>query len=282
MRCAWEAYLSILPQWMRKSVDEQAKDDLQEIHLRINYPPELCTAGRTILLNQPVTGGDIRFCINVASQYSPWAAKTVTSGYLTADGGHRIGICGQVVSDGKEQKCVTQPYSLCIRVARDFPGIAEKLRDISGSLLIVGRPGSGKTTLLRDLIRQRSKTENIAVVDERRELFPFYRSEPCFPPGCRTDILSGGEKGSSVEAVLRSMSPGTIAVDEITGAEDTASLMQAGWCGVSLFATAHAASVSDLTRREIYRPLVKSRLFENVVVLQKDKSWHLERIPYDY
>jgi len=116
------------------------------------------------------------------------------------------------------------------------------------------------------------------VVDEREEIFPMFRGQACFPTGCKTDILSGCPKPAGLEAVLRSMSPEWIAVDEITAKEDTEALLHAGWCGVSLLATAHAGSVIDLKTRPIYQLLIQYRLFENVLILQRDKSWRTERI----
>ena len=55
-------------------------------------------------------------------------------------------------------------------------------------------------------------------------------------------------------------------------------LLRAGWCGVRLLATAHAASLQDLYRRAVYRPLVKAQLFSHVLVLHRDKSWREERM----
>ena len=77
--------------------------------------------------------------------------------------------------------------------------------------------------------------------------------------------------------LLRTMEPDVIAMDEITAAEDCRALEQAAWCGVTLFATAHASSLSDFLHREIYAPLVKQNLFENIVILRSDRSWYLER-----
>lgn len=78
--------------------------------------------------------------------------------------------------------------------------------------------------------------------------------------------------------VLRTMGPKCIAVDEITAAEDCQALIRAGWCGVELLATAHAANLQDLNRRPVYRPLTESGLFEQVIILSRDKSWHMERM----
>ena len=162
----------------------------------------------------------------------------------------------------------------------DFPDIAKTAYSIQGSILIIGPPGSGKTTLLRDLIRQKSNSGlgSVAVVDEREELFPYFKGQACFETGNRTDVLSGCGKSIGIEAVLRSMNPQWIAVDEITAQSDCDALLHAGWCGVNLLATAHAASLKDLRTRPVYRSLTEYRLFSTVIVLRTDKSWTVERI----
>ena len=74
------------------------------------------------------------------------------------------------------------------------------------------------------------------------------------------------------------MGPETIAVDEITSDKDCIALTEAGWCGVRLLATAHAASVADLRGKTVYKKLLDTGLFTNAVVLRKDKTWNLERL----
>ena len=280
MICAWNELVSILPDWMRRPVDKQGSTELQELRLRIGHPPELVFGNNWQRLSRSVTVEDLKFCINTASRYSPWSAESVTQGYLTAPGGHRIGLCGDVVVDGNTVRGIRNLSSLCIRVARDFPGIGASLRSEKRSMLIIGSPGSGKTTLLRDLIRQISNggTGSVSVVDERGELFPLSNGKSCFDSGARTDVISGCSKTHGIEMVLRTMGPATIAVDEITAECDCDALIQAGWCGVRLIATAHAADVDDLYNRPVYQKLRKSGLFECVLVLQKDKTWSLERM----
>lgn len=78
--------------------------------------------------------------------------------------------------------------------------------------------------------------------------------------------------------VLRTMNPDCIAVDEITASEDCRAMIHAGWCGVSLLATAHAASVEDLKNRPVYAPLAQCCLFDTAVILRRDKSWRVERM----
>ena len=280
MRCAWQVLLNLLPLQLRQEVDRLGKDTLQELRLRRDRPPELVTQRGSLWLKEPVKQETLQFVINTACRYSPWTATTAADGYITAQGGHRIGLCGEVTLQNGRMADVRSVTSLCIRVARDFPGVAKSI-PLTGSLLIIGCPGSGKTTLLRDLIRTRSESGNgsVAVVDERGELFPSVQGESCFPPGCRTDILSGCPKRQGIPLLLRTMSPGTIAVDEITDAEDCNGLLKALWCGVDLLATAHAGSLQEFLKRPVYKPLVDSRIFSKVLVMQPDKSWREERIP---
>lgn len=275
MRCAWNELLKILPLSLRADVDRHGRGSLLELRLRLNLSPELVTVNGSTWLGPTVTESDISFVVNAASRYSPWAAATAAKGYITAQGGHRIGLCGETVITNGTITGIRSVTSLCIRVARDIPGIAASAADIRGNILILGPPGSGKTTLLRDLIRQISDRNkgSIAVVDERGELFPTG-----FITGKRTDILTGCTKAEGLPIALRTMGPSCIAVDEITAKEDCTALAEAGWCGVRLLATAHAADCTDLASRPVYRPLLDCGLFDNLIILRPDKSWRTERM----
>lgn len=280
MKCAWQAYLRLLPLWMRERVDMLGSESLQELRLRINRLPQMVMKDSVQYLEYPTTADDLKYTINAASQYSPWASTTISRGYITAQGGHRVGICGSVsIVDGK-LNTVSDVTSLCIRVARDIQGLAVKALELPESLLIIGSPGSGKTTLLRDLARLRANSGDgaVAVVDERQELFPIVNGQFCFAAGAELDVLSGCGKKSGIEMVIRTMNPRWIVMDEITGSEDCHALIHAGWCGVSILATAHAGNMKDLMRRPVYKPLIQSGIFEHVLVMQPDKSWNHEEV----
>ena len=277
MKCAWKELISILPQHLRQEVDRRGKDTLQELRFRQGRPIELVMGTGSAWLDRSASAEDMQFVVNTASKYSPWAYATANYGYITAPGGHRIGLCGECTMQNGNVTGIKNLTSICIRVARDFPGLSKEVGLSGGSVLILGPPGSGKTTFLRDLIRRRSNCAggSVAVVDERGELFP--RSGG-FDPGMRTDVLTGCLKPQGITMALKTMGPAWIAVDEITAQEDCQALMQAGWCGIQFMATAHARDRQDLMSRNIYRPLAQCGLFENLVILQPDKSWHMERM----
>ncbi len=76
-------------------------------------------------------------------------------------GGHRVGITGDVVFEDGKVKNIAYISSLNFRISREVKGaskeILEYIVDIENNsiynTLIVGRPGTGKTTILRDLVK---------------------------------------------------------------------------------------------------------------------------------
>ena len=163
--------------------------------------------------------------------------------------------------------------SLCIRVARDIPGVADVAGNISCSTIVIGAPGWGKTTLLRDLSRSVSLDRAVCVIDDRGELFPRDIRR-----GQRMDVLTGAPKEEGILMALRCMGPEYIAVDEITAEEDARAVLRAHGSGVKLLATAHAGSLEDLQTRSVYRELLAQGVFSLALVLRSDRSYRRERI----
>jgi stage III sporulation protein AA len=267
MRCQWQEVLRVIPPWMRDDVDKLGKNRLQELRLRLGQKPELRMGQSNVFLDRIVSREDIHYVVNIGSQYSPWAAATMGKGYLTIRGGHRIGLCGDAVIHDGNMTGIREVTGLCIRVARDFPGIAAGAKALKGSVLILGPPGSGKTTLLRDLIRQRSNSGNgcVAVVDEREELFP---SNMNVKTGL-LDVLPAYEKSAGIQQATRLFSPQVILCDEIGSSEEAQAVLNACSGGCTVIASAHAATLSEAKRTPALARLLESGKFRYAVFLEK-------------
>lgn len=284
MFCCWKELLDLLPPWLKVVAEADGKDKpIGEIRLRLGKAPQFTGWNKEWrFTDRLITGSDLSFVVNIASQFSPYAAQSVAQGYLTAKGGHRIGLSGEwVVRDGALHG-MKHIRSVCIRIARDVFGVAQEVsRRLNGdSVLILGPPGSGKTTLLRDLIRRISeqRREQIAVIDQRQELFPPYYGGYYFETGTRTDILSGVDKAPGVEMAVRALGPSWVAVDEITSAADCETMARCAYSGVRFLATAHAGSIDDLRRRPLYRKLLETELFGQAVILSGNGEYTVEEL----
>lgn len=264
MICAWKELLAILPQWLQSELSESDAETLREIRLRLSCPVEFVRNDTSQWIPRMVSTEDIDFCINAASKYSPWASASIHNGYITAEGGHRIGICGDAVVKDGNLSGFRNITSLCIRIAKDYPGIIDGHIIQNHSTLILGAPGCGKTTLLRDSLRRISEHHAVCVIDERGELFP-----KGIQRGRRMDVISNCGKKQGIENALRTMGPEWIGVDEITSPEDCLSILNAHGCGVHLIATAHASGIEDFRTRSVYRPLTEIGVFHTFLVLNK-------------
>lgn len=264
---------------------------VEELRLRRGYPmTALLSRGECPLGGEPVSERDLREVLERASQASAHTVlEQVRNGFVTLQGGHRIGLCGTVTR--KDGGIYTLRYlsSLSIRVARAVEGQAANLmpnlieNGAFLSTLLLGPPGSGKTTLLRELIRTLSDghgvpPHRIGVADERGEIAALWQGKAQFRVGRQTDVLDGCPKAEGLSILLRGMNPQILAVDEITHPADVAAMVEAAGCGVALLATAHGGDVADLQRRPVYRTLLNEGVFRRAVVLSRANGTRAARV----
>lgn len=280
---AYRQAAAALPPRLRQealALGEGYQAQAEELRLRVGRPLSIVlTDGEWCSNGPPVTQGELEQLVEIASRASLHAVlDQVRRGYLTMEGGHRIGLCGTATLRDGAIHSLSRLACANLRVAREVKGAADGVLPRlcpDGRLvstLILAPPGLGKTTLLRDVIRQVSDGASVAplrvaLMDERGEVAALRDGQPQLDVGGRTDVLEGCPKAQGLMLLLRAMNPQVLAADEITAPEDVAALEAAVGCGVTLLATAHGADVDDLRRRPVYRPLLEGGLLRRLVTI---------------
>lgn len=270
---------ALLPDRLQRSMPDMTDDVLahvEEIRLRAGRPLTLTISDTVQRMNGPVVEQqELERLLHTASK---WSIHTVLDqlcgGYVTIEGGHRLGVVGTAVMEQERVRMIRNISSINMRIARQIKGCASNLalQIIRGktakNTLIAAPPGAGKTTLLRDAVRICSEGGlRVSVADERGELAAMWQGEAQMDLGPNTDVLTGCPKAQAVQIMLRGMNPQIIAVDEITAPEDVHAMELAVGCGAGVFATAHAQDEEDLRRRPVYRALLAAGVFEKIVML---------------
>jgi stage III sporulation protein AA len=268
----------LLPQSLRRELRQLTYSEraaAEELRLRTGMPVTVVLPEEERTLSSvPVTGEHIDGVISIATRVSAHTCReSMRSGYITAEGGFRIGLAGTVIMKNGEPDGFRELSSIAIRVARELKGISDPvfkmLPEKICSTLILSPPGCGKTTLLRDMVRRLSDDgHRIALCDERSEIAASCQMDV----GAHTDVMDGCPKSQAVMMMLRAMNPQIIAIDEITRPEDIQAIKEAANCGVMLIATAHAWDEDDLSMRPMYRKLLAQRIFKHVVVISKENG----------
>ena len=270
-----------LKQIFGRAVPDKGK--LQEIRLRAGKPVLVFLDGREYLVGReelleaegavpeamsPVLADPvlIREILGIFSRHSLYAFEDeIRQGFLTIEGGHRVGIAGKAVPEGSRLRTIRDISSLNIRLAHEKPGCGDPVLPWlyeNGRLqntLILSPPGAGKTTLLRDE----------AVVDERSELGACFKGVPQCDLGMRTDVMDGCPKALGMVMMIRSMAPGAVAVDEIGDREDLEALRYVMKCGCRILATVHGSSPEDLKKKPVLAEMVREGMFSRYVALSR-------------
>ncbi len=301
--------IRLFPEPLRGRWGQVAKEGerLREIRLRALRPVMVYAENREWYLEE--SGGltqkpdrayrlpkeELQQILQHLCRYSLYAfEEEMGKGYISTDGGFRVGIAGEVVlaPDGTV-KNIRHVSSMNIRIASEVKGAAHRVmpwlyeNGRLANILIISPPGCGKTTLLRDIVRLVSdgnrwaQAMTVGLVDERSEIAGCIQGIPQKDVGSRTDVLDGCPKAEGMMMLLRSMAPEMVAVDELGSAGDIAALEQALKCGCCVTATVHGASFGEVCQKPFLAPLVKNRAFGRFLVLGKrDKKFLVEQI-YD-
>ena len=285
--------LKVMPRTFKCGLSTLSEEDfqkLQEIRLRVGQPLILKIGSHEYGLNEEgickmgsgytVSKQDVSDILHCMSDFSLYALEDeLRQGFLTLEGGHRVGLVGRVVLENNRIKTLKHISGMNIRIAHEVIGCSERImpyilsRERVYHTLIVSPPGCGKTTLLRDMILQLSEgfsgygPYTVGVVDERSEIAACYLGVPQNHLGTRTDVLDACPKVEGMRMLLRSMAPQVVAVDEIGKEEDCEALRDMLSAGVSLLCTVHGKDDKECFRRPKLKELLEEGLFERLIIL---------------
>lgn len=298
--------LKIFPRELREVLGQVPMEfkEIQEIRLRTGKPLMILCNDREYMVTtdgkliedkrsadqEPllhVTQAQMRETVEYMGSFSLYAAEEeLRQGFLTIQGGHRIGVAGKTLCQGREIRLMKFISFINIRVAHQVQGCADQVMDYlyDGrflNTLIISSPRCGKTTLLRDIIRQvsdgwetgpsgnrrRIPGMSVGVVDERSELAACYQGIPQNDLGKRTDVLDCCPKSQGMMMLVRTMSPSVIAVDEIGSRQDVEAIEYVRNCGCALAATIHGSSLEDIRQKPAMGELLEQGAFERLILL---------------
>lgn len=278
----------ILPEKIKSEVRLiKEYSDLQEIRIKVNKPMIIQVGKNEYVSQYKATEDDMKKILNKMSGYSIYAIEEeLRQGYVTIKGGHRIGICGECVTEGLRVKTIKNVSSINIRVCKEIIGCSNKLmknivfRNRVFNTIIISPPKCGKTTILRDMTRNLSNgiTElgltgkKISVIDERSEIGACANGVPQMNIGIRTDIMDNCPKSIGIMMAIRSMAPEIIVCDEIGTYEDMKSVLMAVNCGVNIITTIHGFGIEDLYNRDVFKDITQNNVFEKAIVLDAARS----------
>jgi len=262
--------LSVLNDQISNGIDFEK---ILEIRIVANRLTEIITDDKNYFVgSSPVSIEKINEIFSALCEYSVHAYKNeIIEGYITYEGGIRVGICGTAVYSEEKIYTIKDISALNIRIPHQIKGISKKIYPYieKGGILIIGPPCSGKTTLLRDFSNFAGENFKTTIVDERMEIAGVFKGIPSFDVGNST-VLNGFIKSEGIKIAVRSMSPEIIICDEFGDEKDLSSAFFAMKSGVKIVASMHAFDKKDFISKVFVKKLLESEIFQTFIFINKN------------
>ena len=263
---------------IRKYINDTRTSEVRisEIRLRSHGPLSLTLSGRNVSLGACVGEEVVKETFKRVCGGAVFAHRDdICSGYVTLEGGIRVGVSGHARYEGGEIVGVGKISALVFRIPYGKCTFARELYSEwllhPGGMLVCSLAGEGKTTAIRSLaglIGSGEIPRRVVVVDERCEF------DPEDYPEAHVDILRGYKRSLGVDIAIRTMSAEIVVVDEVGSVEDSTALLGALGAGVEVIATAHAESLNSAMKRKYIKELVMGGLFTSVCLIRTEGYRH--------
>lgn len=264
-----------------RSLPQEVIDRFEEIRIKSFCNTLIITNSEEISLNDAdeITPDVLEEILNRLLNYSYYAyEEELSKGYITIQGGHRVGLCGRVTLKNGKVHLIKDITSLNIRHGRQILGACETvisaLYDVNSktvaNTLIIAPPKCGKTTVLRDIARVLSNNGlRVGICDERSEIAGSCCGKTTYDVGVRSDVLDGCPKAQGITMLIRAMSPDVIITDEIGKEEDVRSIEDALASGVKIITSIHGKCYEEICSSAIGK-LIKEHRFETLIFLSSE------------
>lgn len=229
--------------------------EVEEIRLVVGAPLMVCVSGQKTFFDT-VKKDDVDWVLNVVTRDSMYAVNdSLIKGYFTYNGGIRVGVCGEAVTDLDNIKTIKNINGLVIRIPHEKLGVADSIIDKVVreekvlNTLIVGPPLAGKTTYLRELARILSTKcyKKVVVIDEKNEISATTKGFTALDVGYAS-VLVGIDRTRGIECAIRNLAPEVIITDELYGEKDKLAIERCIKSGVAVVASMHGNDIRENVR----------------------------------